>query len=1003
MADYQNPKAGNAILDDLQEIVALINSGAKLDPTGNTNIPNGAKRVVSVTGGYQIQSYNGTTWVSVGKLMHDCDSVDGKSPNTGTAAGTIPVRDNKGQLPGDITGNAGTATKLATARTIDLGGILSATEQSFDGSKPITIPVNSVNINNDNDDAVVGVLTKAHGGTGRTDGAAADVVVSSAQGQVKASAYGQVGDAKNINGVDLDTLTVSGNYIATSGTVENHYPYGGDFVWRVNVCRQGTSVRQILFTDEAIWTRQSTNTGTSWSGFKASGTRGSSLVLYISKSGNDLNTGLNSVNPVLTVNRALQIAHGWAPSYADITVSLCFGEGNWGSINFQKHPFTIVVYPYDHTNPTEYSASLPVFDGIFAYYSDIVLRGVVANQVNAYLGTIILDSAAYQRIGTFLARYCGNIIINGSASAPVIDIMSINPHECIFRAYNDGTIMLTSYRTFNIVENLNLSNGTLFLSQGQFYGANYVTFTLGEGVAVTGRKYFLYGSSYVSFTKEELDALPGSTAGRIDAGANVVNVPWGGGDAHTFLAADGTWKKDSDSISAHDSGYANDIAIDGNTSDMASARGLYWKAVAKGAVDLNTLTTPGLYGVTCCGDDFETGMLNFPGAACNGLVLVYLYGTIIKQIFLRQGTLNSNDFHMWTRTCVNETSWGDWNQIATNRGIVFTGNVVFSGNGSGDVYQDVRFSIRALNDADGTTRDFVPFRIINGGTSSGHGLIMQTGGPLVIGAGESGTVLANYLVPEDRLNGTSETLYLASDGNIFLYTNVQDVNDNDSSRFLFSQDKNLYCPGTIVCHNDKLTKGDTPTATTYKNIAFGQAEASAVANRFGLLENVVYTDNHVSTYISAYKNEAGSTARADVGVKYPISGSPTGYAPTPPEDSDTNDIATTEWVNNKAGVDRGNASVSWKSLGTREIETSYTETTAGMLFVYANVTTSNHSLRISVTHEGTNRDYELMHSYNSTSQNGTVTLQIPKGATWRVYRNNAAATTSYTIRFMPNI
>ncbi len=47
----------------------------------------------------------------------------------------------------NTTGNAATATKLATARKIDITGGIAATEQNFDGSSNINIPVTSINEN----------------------------------------------------------------------------------------------------------------------------------------------------------------------------------------------------------------------------------------------------------------------------------------------------------------------------------------------------------------------------------------------------------------------------------------------------------------------------------------------------------------------------------------------------------------------------------------------------------------------------------------------------------------------------------------------------------------------------------------------------------------------------------------------------------------------------------------------------------------------------------------
>ena len=627
-----------------------------MDPTGNTNIPNGAKRVVAVTGGYQIQSYNGTTWVSVGKLIHDCDSVDGKSPNIGTAAGTIPVRDNKGQLPGDITGNSATTTKLATARTIDLGGIVSATEQSFDGSKPITIPVNSVNINNDNDDAVVGVLTPKHGGTGRTDGAAADVVVSSAQGDVKASDYGQIGDAKNINGTDLDTLTVSGNYVSTNGTIALHYPYGNASIWKLDVQRCGTSIRQVLFSPDAVWTRYSSNTGSSWTQWLPIGKRESTLTLYISKSGSDTNTGTSSDAPVQTLNRALRIAHGWTPSAQNKSVRLCFGEGNWGNVYFKDVPFLVCVYPYDNTAATSYSSSLPVFTNIDIRNCKVELWGVVSSVVTIR-DTGFLCVTGYLR---FAQLNCGQFSCVNFDSSAHHDIISMDKHTSVLRAYTASYFLVNQNTYFNIAENLNLTQGFLWCFRAAGVMLNFQPFTMAEGVTVTGKKYQLDGCDTILSTKTSLDSLPGSLAGAINNGTTIGDGVWGGGDEHYLMGGDATWRRDSSYI------YARDVAVNGDTSDLASARGQIGNNYRlPDDVDLNDITTPGVYGVR------GATATNVPGSSWYALWVMNGYGSTCSQLAVAVSVANP---HMYLRSW-DGSSWCPWTEINTNESpyAIFTG------------------------------------------------------------------------------------------------------------------------------------------------------------------------------------------------------------------------------------------------------------------------------------------------------------------------------------------
>ncbi len=650
MADYSNPKASNAILGDLQEIVALIQAGAKMDPSGNTNIPNGAKRVVSVSGGYQIQSYNGSTWVSIGKLIHDCDTLDGKNSNTGTTANTIPVRDKNGALPGNVTGNAATATKLQAARTIDLGGILSATEQSFDGSKPIVIPVNSINVNNEQDNALMGTVSKAHGGTGRTDGAAADVVVSSAQGTVKASAYGQIGDARNVTGQDLDTLTVTGDYIATSATVENHFPYAtSNTVISIKVSRSTTNIFQTVRLVGEVWQRRSTSTGSSWYAWEPiGGTKTSTVLIYVSKSGTDANTGLSNSYPVQTISRALSVAKGIAPhGYNNVVVRLCLGEGDWGTATFRSLPYMLQLYPFDNTVPTEYSASLPSFENLEVYNSYVQVAGIVAtNRIRANSGTIEV-LGGYTRFAEISSQNNSHVIIVGSSNP--IEIISKENHTSVFTVGVDSSMYIANERVCNIVENLNLSEGFLFANMNSFVTRFYVmTFTLADGISVTGQKYSLWNRSHCVYGKAELDALPGSEEGVLSNGTLLTNGLWGGGDAHTFMAADATWKKDSSSI------YARDVAVNGDTADMASDRGQIGEAHRPGACDFNTLLKSGHYWFT---NAEIGGSSNIPVANKTGSLVVYngdTTGNYVHQLFFQY-----NSSQTWHRYKITST-WSNW-------------------------------------------------------------------------------------------------------------------------------------------------------------------------------------------------------------------------------------------------------------------------------------------------------------------------------------------------------
>lgn len=126
MASFSGPNLGNRMADDVPAIQVLLSSLAKLTPdSGNTDYPVGTKRLSESANGYEFQQWNGTNWVTLESWNINVQKVDGFSASTGTIANTIPVRDADGRLPGDLAGNAASATTagaLSETNPIGKGG-----------------------------------------------------------------------------------------------------------------------------------------------------------------------------------------------------------------------------------------------------------------------------------------------------------------------------------------------------------------------------------------------------------------------------------------------------------------------------------------------------------------------------------------------------------------------------------------------------------------------------------------------------------------------------------------------------------------------------------------------------------------------------------------------------------------------------------------------------------------------------------------------------------------
>ena len=77
------------------------------------------------------------------------------------------------------------------------------------------------------------------------------------------------------------------------------------------------------------------------------------------------------------------------------------------------------------------------------------------------------------------------------------------------------------------------------------------------------------------------------------------------------------------------------------------------------AVDLNTFTEAGTYYVYN-----GTTALHFPSGVNGSLIVIKNTTNVVRQIFFRQGTIDGNDYNIWTRQCqISTNTWGKWTRI----------------------------------------------------------------------------------------------------------------------------------------------------------------------------------------------------------------------------------------------------------------------------------------------------------------------------------------------------
>lgn len=619
----------NKIASDVPAIKTMLDALAKMDFTGITGIPANVKRIASVTGGVQIQKYASNAWATVGKLMHDVDTVDGKHAATGTTANTIPVRDASGKLPGDITGNAATASKasaLADGYTVPL---------AKGGTGATTAAAARANLGADNAANITkGTLSTARGGTGRTDGFVTDVIIDASG--TKASEVGQLGRAKSLTSVDANTILKQGRYNVYKATTALNFPIAGDMLldviyWGDNNITQRCSSAGNSYKFEM--SRSSYDNGATWGGWlPVSGFLNSDVHIYVAKNGSDTNSGYTSDKPVLTLGMAIYKMLMMKPGVGR-NIVLHFGPGDWG--DFTLHKFyssgaAVVMTTLAGANATSAPPDMPKFGTITVATGAVVyLRNIEADRVAcSYLSRI--HTQYYNTIGAVVSAYGGRFFFD-SSSVTGIKAQSIQTSS-YFYVYRHGLLDINGGATFDVLEAVSYSSA--FLYAGEYSEVNIGSTSFANAGRVTGKRFNLTNVLLTDGNRNNHLLFPGTAAGVYSYG-NIIN------------------------------GYATDLAIGGDTGDLTSKRGQIGDAVIVGTVDFNTLVKQGVYSP-------EANSTNGPNFTSQQILAVYQRNVSNKGRRVVQLAFNTSSPAAAIRTGLfttgteeTPTSWSDWVRLIT--------------------------------------------------------------------------------------------------------------------------------------------------------------------------------------------------------------------------------------------------------------------------------------------------------------------------------------------------
>lgn len=264
----------------------------------------------------------------------------------------------------------------------------------------------------------------------------------------------------------------------------------------------------------------------------------SEIEVYISKNGNDNNLGLTPDTPVLTPNRAVEVASAIHRIATDAYVVFRFGAGNWGNVLFTRLPYIFHIQTYDGTVRYEYSSDLPQFGLLKITSCSAILVNIIADLV-VFTRSHGYISSGYKRINSLDAADGSWVSFSINSALPGdqyhVGQCSV-ANRWVFLAATGSNMQFPANYKITLDENVTAGNfflvndgSSLTLPRSTTYNFNNHTFT--------GQKLYLNtGCSIITYdiTKfATVENIPGS--GKSIApqsfydGVSLSSLPKGGG------------------------------------------------------------------------------------------------------------------------------------------------------------------------------------------------------------------------------------------------------------------------------------------------------------------------------------------------------------------------------------------------------------------------------------------------------------------------------------------
>ena len=251
---------------------------------------------------------------------------------------------------------------------------------------------------------------------------------------------------KDITGIDLDIIKETGSYISFLTKKELHYPniytdkeeMSSLFVSNINnkiiqILTLGKYTELIRTCTDNIW-----NGWTCLGGIFNSDSPSNDISIYVSKNGDDNNSGLTQDDAVATIDEAFKRLYSLNLFSGESNFHLRLGPGDWGTCIIDSFPYCLVVSSFSDTPYSEYNENIPHFTSFLVRdCSNILIENIDSDFIDCRHNSYIRFNQYYHKMGYIQCCYHSTIGITSGATFEITP----GSRTCLFHLYTNASVL----------------------------------------------------------------------------------------------------------------------------------------------------------------------------------------------------------------------------------------------------------------------------------------------------------------------------------------------------------------------------------------------------------------------------------------------------------------------------------------------------------------------------------------------------------------------------------